>query len=235
MPKSSLQAAMAGGSITPKSKEKSAPPPTVTMALVNPSTTSLPEAPIVEEYLSPADCKAKAKNIMNEYFVGGDTDDAVMSMQELVGAGHDGDVARGAAVIEAVVLLVMEMKAEHVDKMLTVVSRCLKEGSMKKESIEGGLQDPLEFLRDIEIDAPHAATLLSTIVAKWIAHDYVTLEMLLSAPEYFLTDGRPAEFAKQVLAKRGGTPSESEVAVVDTLMWDSDKKTYGSASKFLAA
>ena len=64
-------------------------------------------------YSSPEVCGEKAKCIVKEYFVGGDMDDAVLSIHELVGVGESGSVERGAKVIESAILVVLEMKQEE--------------------------------------------------------------------------------------------------------------------------
>merc|ERR1711865_948154 len=61
-------------------------------------------------YKSPDDCGIKAQNILKEFFVGGDADDAILSFKELIGAGAEGSVERGAKAVEKAVLLVLEMK-----------------------------------------------------------------------------------------------------------------------------
>ena len=91
------------------------------------------------------------KSLLKEYFVGGDTADAVLSVQDLVGKGQEGDVARGKSVVEAAVLMMMEGKESEVDKMLTLFEAAAQD--IPKESFVDGLKDPVEFLRDIEIDA----------------------------------------------------------------------------------
>lgn len=194
--------------------------------------------PKIVEYPDPQDCKEKTKTIMKEYFVGGDTTEAITAIDELVGAGRDnedhGSVERGAAVIESGVLLVMEMKQQEVQKFLAVIKRCLQKKKLEKESIPLGLNDPLEFLSDIEIDAPLARSLLTSIVAYWVRQEALSLNFLLSAPEYFRTDGKPAEFAAGVLKVKGGDPTEEDISVVEQLMTDSDKEKYSSAKEMLA-
>ena len=59
--------------------------------------------------------------------MGGDTDDAVLSVNELIQIDQDGAVDRGAKVIESATLMVMEMKETEVTKTLTVLKRCCVE------------------------------------------------------------------------------------------------------------
>jgi len=237
-PKSSLQMALAaaGGSSKKKSPARSISPKETNMDGNSNAASSVPPIPEqspLKEYLDPKECGDKAKKIMQEYFVGGDTDDAVLSIHELVGVGQPGDAERGAAVVEAAALMVMEMRESDVRKMLQVISRCLAENKIRNESLAKGLGDPLEFLRDIEIDAPKAASLLATVVADWIQQGALPFDFLLSAPEFFLKDGRPADFAGRVLAVRGGDPTDGEIDVVTKLMSEEEKKAHGSAREFL--
>ena len=194
--------------------------------------------PKIVEYLEPEECKERTKTILKEYFVGGDTDEAIRSLDELVGAGSKseedhGSLDRGAAVIESGVLLVMEMKQQDVQKFLAVIKRCLQKKKIEKESLPLGLKEPLEFLSDIEIDAPLARTLLTSIVAYWVRQDALPFGFLLDAPEYFRTDCKPAEFAAGVLKVRGGDVTEADLSVVEKLMTEDDKKTYASAKEMV--
>lgn len=193
--------------------------------------------PKIVEFPDPQECKDKAKTIMKEYFIGGDTQDAILSIDELVGAGRDnedhGSVDRGAAVIESGVLLVMEMKQQEVQKFLAVVKRCLQQKKIEKESLPLGLKDPLEFLSDIEIDAPMARSLLTSIAAYWIRQDALAFNFLLDAPEYFRTDCKAAEFAAGVLKMRGDDHSDDDIGVIEKLMTEDDKKKYSSAKDML--
>ena len=84
------------------------------------------------EFLEPKECGKKAKNYLKEFFVGGDLDDAVLSIHELIGAGEDGSVERGTKVIESGTFMVMEMKAEDVEKFASVMTRCYNENIKTK-------------------------------------------------------------------------------------------------------
>ena len=80
----------------------------------------------IVEYHEPKKCGEKTKTILKEFFVAGDVEDAVLSIDELVGLGDDeGHVVRGAAVVEAGVLLVMEMKELQVIQFQTLMAHCL--------------------------------------------------------------------------------------------------------------
>jgi hypothetical protein len=93
--------------------------------------------------------------------------------------------------------------------------------------------DPLEFLHDIEIDAPLARPLLATIVAGFLTADALTLDFLLSGPEYFLSSGKPARFAAKVVKKIGGEVLASNVFVVDQLMTAKEKDEFHTATAFI--
>lgn len=194
--------------------------------------------PKIVEYPDPEQCKDKTKTILKEYFVGGDTQDAILSIDELVGVGKkneaNGSVERGAAVVESGVLLVLEMKLQEVQKFLAVFKRCLQQKKIAKESLPLGLKDPLEFLSDIEIDAPLARSHLTSIVAYWVRQEALPFNFFLEAPDYFKTDGKPAEFAAGVLKVRGDDPSDDDLSVIEQLMTEDDKKNFSSPKDMVA-
>jgi hypothetical protein len=95
-----------------------------------------------KKFLDVKDVETKTKNLLKEYFISGETDDAVVTVNDLVGVGHVGAIDRGAKVVEAGCLLVMEMKEEHVTKMMVLFSRCLSEGTLEKECLIKGLMAP---------------------------------------------------------------------------------------------
>jgi hypothetical protein len=208
-------------------------PAVFTVAPSSPANKNNP--PAVKEVPSPEECSKKIKNIMKEYFIGGDTADSVLSVQEVVQTGQEGSVARGAKVVEGGVLLVMEMKESDVQKFLTVMGQCVLEKTLEKESITQGLNDPLEFLSDVEIDAPLAGSHLALIVSECIKFGALELAFLKAAPEFFLSDGKPAAFAIKVLKKRGGDPSEEEMKIVEELMTEDDKTAHESAAAMFKA
>ncbi|KAL3916581.1 MAG: hypothetical protein SGILL_005111 [Bacillariaceae sp.] len=191
-----------------------------------PSIASKPKSVTVT--LSPDECGNKMKNILKEYFIGGDTADAALSVHELVQVGVDGSVDRGAKMIEAGCLLVMEMKETEVKKFLTVLESCVKESKIENEAVAKGLNDPLEFLSDIEIDAPLAGSHLASIAAELLKWNAIDFGFLNDTPEYFRTDGKPALFAIKVLKKRGDEPLDTEMAVISSLMTEDDKNAYDS-------
>ncbi|KAL3912969.1 MAG: hypothetical protein SGILL_006676, partial [Bacillariaceae sp.] len=191
-----------------------------------PSITSPP--PAKASVLSPDECGEKMKNILKEYFIGGDTADAVLSVQEIVQVGVDGSVERGAKMIEGGTLMVMEMKETEVQKFVTVLESCVKEEKIEKDAVVQGLNDPLEFLSDIEIDAPLAGNHLALIVSELLKWNAIDFGFLAAAPEYFRTDGKPAAFAIKVLKKRGGEPLDDDFMVIGALMTEDDRKAYES-------
>jgi MA3 domain len=196
---------------------------------------SLPSISHEQGFLSPDECSKKMKKVLKEYFVGGDTADAVLSTQEMVNVGTEGSVERGAKAVEGGILMVMEMKEADVKKFLTLMESCVKDNKIESQAIVQGLNDPLEFLTDIEIDAPLAGSHLALIISHFLKWDVVGLGLLLSAPEYFRTDGKPAAFAIKILKKRGGDPTDEELHIIEQLMTDEEKATHGSAKAMFEA
>jgi len=186
-------------------------------------------------FLGVKDIEAKTRNVLKEYFVSGEKDDAIVSINELVGAGHNGSIDRGAKVIETGCLLVMEMKEENVKKMMALFNQCLNDGKLEKTSLAKGLNDPLEFLNDIEIDAPFARAHLAMIVAEFITTNALTFDFLLSGPEYFRSSGKPAYFAAMVLKRAVGEVTDADIVVVEQLMSEKEKEGYATAKDFVAS
>ncbi len=186
-------------------------------------------------YPSPDECGAKAKLIIKEYLVSGDIDDAVLSIHELVGAGSEGSFKRGTEVVKSAVLLVLEMRQDDVNKFLGVLLRCAKEKKIEGEVFVTGLNDPLEFLSDIVIDAPLASSHLASIVAELVKAEVVPFDFLLNTPDYFRTDHNAAVFGAKVMKKIGGaaTSSEDYTGVIEKLMTDDDRRKYSSAADLI--
>ncbi|KAL3941737.1 MAG: hypothetical protein SGBAC_003949 [Bacillariaceae sp.] len=179
--------------------------------------------------LSPDECGDKAKNMLKEYFVGGDTADAVLTVSELVQVGIDGDVERGAKVVEGSVFLVLEMKKEEAAKCAAVLCSAFKEGKIPADSFIKGFFDPLEFLNDVEIDAPLAGKHLAHIVSEAIKVNAVELDPLLkNAGQDFKEFGKPAVFTAKVL-KALGKGEEADIAMIESLMTDLEKGKYSNA------
>jgi hypothetical protein len=192
-------------------------------------------SPKATDFKSPDECGDKAKTILKEYFVGGDTDDAILSFDELIGAGKDGSVDRGAKMVESGVLLVLEMKNDDVEKALAIFSRLIDEKKIEGESLSKGLNDPLEFLNDIAIDAPLAGNHLASIISAFVKSGAISLDFLLSAPDYFRTDGKAAQFAAKVIKKMGSEGDSASLDVVEKLMTCDDKEAHPSAKELLAS
>jgi len=189
---------------------------------------STQQAPKAKQYPTPEECAEKIKSILKEHWVGGDTADAVLSIDELVGIGQDGDEARGKSIIEAAVLTMMEAKESEVEtvlKLFEAAAEKIPDGSFVK-----GLTDPVEYLRDIEIDAPLASHLLAMIMANWFTNKY-----LPSMTKFFVDNDdlkdfrdradetRAAEFCRQVIKKRGGDLTEDDLEAVAHLMTDEER------------
>lgn len=185
--------------------------------------------------LSPDECAKKTKNMFKEYFVGGDTDDAVLTVDEMVQVGTAGDVERGAKVVESGIFLVMEMKKEEASKCAVVLCRAFKEGKIPADSFSKGLSDPLEFLTDVEIDAPLAGSHLAHIVSEAMKLNALELDPLLkNAPPDFKEFGKPAVFCAKVL-KALGKNSDADMEMIGGLMNDFEKTKYETAKKLYEA
>ena len=194
----------------------------------NQSKREMPAEKPSKVYPKPEDCAKKMKSLLKEYFVGGDTADAALSVDELIGKGNDGDVARGKAVVEAAVLMMMEGKESEVEKMLTLFEAAGEK--IPPESFVGGLKDPVEFLRDIEIDAPLAPNLLAMILANWFSKSYLPSMLKFFVENDDLEDfrersdeTRAAEFCRQVIQKRGGPLTQDDLETVTHLMTDEER------------
>eukprot|EP00549_Striatella_unipunctata_P025613 CAMPEP_0118684482 /NCGR_PEP_ID=MMETSP0800-20121206/6670_1 /TAXON_ID=210618 ORGANISM="Striatella unipunctata, Strain CCMP2910" /NCGR_SAMPLE_ID=MMETSP0800 /ASSEMBLY_ACC=CAM_ASM_000638 /LENGTH=365 /DNA_ID=CAMNT_0006581197 /DNA_START=159 /DNA_END=1256 /DNA_ORIENTATION=+ len=188
-----------------------------------------------KSFPSEQDCEKKIKNILKEFFVVSDLSDAIMNVEEIVGIGHDGSTARSVGVIRGAVLLGMEGKSQDVDRMLSLMKECFAQNKIEtKEALPQGLADPLEFLRDIVIDAPLAEAHLLKIMQEWISLKHLDFEMLLDAPDYFRTDGDAASFTCK-LAKSLGKTDDGAVNVIEFLMREDDNKKYASAKDMLKA
>lgn len=128
---------------------------------VKKSTPPVAAAPAAPPKTSLKEVETKAKNALKEFFAIGDMAEAVLSIDEVVGGSEE----NGAKVVEACIFLVMERKPEDVDKMLVVMRKVHEQKKISDKAFLKGLDDPLEFLSDIEIDAPLARKFLTKIVA----------------------------------------------------------------------
>eukprot|EP00578_Thalassiosira_sp_NH16_P020243 CAMPEP_0181087994 /NCGR_PEP_ID=MMETSP1071-20121207/6556_1 /TAXON_ID=35127 /ORGANISM="Thalassiosira sp., Strain NH16" /LENGTH=964 /DNA_ID=CAMNT_0023169893 /DNA_START=444 /DNA_END=3338 /DNA_ORIENTATION=+ len=210
--------------------EKAEPPETVDEK--EPVEEKKPEI----NYPSANECGDKAKNVLKEYIVGGDADDAILSIHELVGVGNEGSIDRGTKVVESAVLMVLEMKQSDVDKFLGLYLRCAKEEKIEGTSFVMGLNDPLEFLNDVAIDAPLAIPILANIIAELVKADVIPFNFLLDSPDYFRTDQNAAEFGAKIMKNIGGDAiaSEDYIEVIEKLMTDDDKAKHSSAQDLIA-
>ena len=144
--------------VAPKSKSPPGPSRTVPPLSVPTSTKS------ANPTLSLDEINTKAQQLLKEYLVGGDLAEAIKSIDELVRTASNGSDERGAKVVEAFVLLIMECKSEDVDKMLNVAKAAHEQMKLADQCFLKGLDEPLEFLSDIEIDAPLARTFMIKII-----------------------------------------------------------------------
>eukprot|EP00557_Chaetoceros_sp_GSL56_P013054 CAMPEP_0176480926 /NCGR_PEP_ID=MMETSP0200_2-20121128/2541_1 /TAXON_ID=947934 /ORGANISM="Chaetoceros sp., Strain GSL56" /LENGTH=873 /DNA_ID=CAMNT_0017877085 /DNA_START=312 /DNA_END=2936 /DNA_ORIENTATION=+ len=200
--------------------------------VVSKTSTTVPESRKVSEYLEPSMCANKAVRCFKEYFVSGDANETVLTIEELIGAGTDGSIKRAAKVIESTVLMVLEMKAEEVKKYQEMITRCYNEKKIEQASFAEALYYPFESLQDIAIDAPLANIHLASIVASFIKCGAISFDYLWKAsPDSFRTEGGAAKFGVNVLKSIGGDAlkAKSNLDVIEQLMTDDDKAQYASA------
>lgn len=190
--------------------------------LVSTESTTIKETPP----MSRKDVASKVESLLKEYFVVGDTKDALLSVKELLSTNSNLSIPK--IVVESSVLFVLERKREDVDKALTLLLAAAEE-LLSPENFTDGLSDPLEFLSDIQIDAPKASEYLAIMLSKLP----VDLEsLLLNGPEYFRTDGKPAHLAVQTLLEQKRS-DEDIVTLVEKLMTSRDKEDFASAQALL--
>ena len=79
-----------------------------------------PELSIPDKVPTEKEIEKSMENILKEFFVGGDEDDAILSIKELIGEG-DGAVERTTAVLSGGCLSIMEMKQAEVDKFVSFI------------------------------------------------------------------------------------------------------------------
>ena len=185
-------------------------------------------------------CGDRTRAILKEYFVSGDQSEAVSLIAEMVHINADGHIQRGTAVLSSGIFLVLEMKEVNVRKFLDVISKCLDDQKLNKASFIPALIEPLEFLRDIEIDAPQAPKLLAIVIANWLTKKVDdgetpidSLEFLLNSSENFLRDGYPAKFAILIIREGDGDISEADIKLIQSLMTQDEICNYKNAREFL--
>merc|ERR1719410_1442157 len=120
------------------------------------------------------------------------------------------------------------MKQTEVNLFCNVISSLFQKKLITSKNLIQGLNQPLDVLSDIVIDAPLAGTHLSNIVASLINSEFLSLDFLLQAPDYFLESGDAAFFAKRVISSLTNS-NDDHLAVVDKLMTEQEKEKYGSA------
>ena len=145
-----------------------APRSTTSLGIIRAQQPTVPTEPAAKTGMSLEEVEKKAKTMLKEYFVSGDLSEAVLTIDEIVGVGKDdGSVKRGTKVVETCVFLVLEGKPDDVDKMLVVLKAAHEQAKIADQCFLKGLDDPLEFLSDIEIDAPSARKFMVKIVAEF--------------------------------------------------------------------
>jgi len=202
--------------------------PTTTVA-----KTSSPPSNTTQKPMSRKEVASTVQTILKEFFAVNDTDDALLSIEELINAAVDenGRENHKKLIVESSISFVLERKQEDVEKAIDLLlAATMKEPSLlRSPDFVAGLCDPLEFLSDIEIDAPRAAEYLALILFKLFEAKLVELESLLTgAPEYFLSDGKPAHLAGRVLLLNGTEITDGQLDLVEKLMTDRDKEDFTS-------
>ena len=116
------------------------------------------------------DIRKKSVSMLKEFYVNGDLTEALLSIDEILGVGGDnGPEERAIKFIDSCVSFSLEGRPADVDKMLMVLRAAHEQGKVPDRCFLRGLDDPLEFLSDIELDAPDARKLLDKIVAEFAA------------------------------------------------------------------
>lgn len=242
-PTSSLQRAM-------QQSQQPVSPSSASMKQANSSNTKQsPKSPSVVSFKSaePEECKKRTVSILKEFFLNQDTADALLSIDELVGYKREGDsdneaaLKRAVAVVESGVLFVLERKESEAESFRAFVRECLGQEKLPVKCLAMGLSEPLDVLRDVEIDAPLSSKLLAQIIADWMtittSEGSLSFDLFLKAPEYFRNHCRPAEFAKQVLAcyrqETGLAITDEQVYVVAQLMSEEERSTNGDIRNWL--
>jgi len=87
--------------------------------------------------------------------------------------------------------------------------RCFKENKLDALSIISGLNNPLEMLYDIVIDAPLAMDHMVNIVSEFIRANAISFDFFLKTSENFRTSPEALKFARSVLDNLGGEFNES--------------------------
>jgi len=194
-----------GGSKTEKKKKSSSSKEkSQKSSEPSPKSTKPPEPPadLKIDKATRKEYKKKTRNVLKEYFVGGDVDEVVLSLVEIIGVGTDAH-ERATIVVEGGTLFVMEMKRADVEKFLFVLQKCLEENKISTSSCVSGLGDPFDLLSDIVIDAPLAKSHLCHIFATLVKKEHVSFNFLLDAPEGFMMSGIASKFASDVLQELG--------------------------------
>jgi len=173
-----------------------------------------------KEQVDPSQCAMKTKSLLKEYFVGGDFKEATRSLEEIIGVGSDGDVARGSAVVEASVLLVLEMKDAEVKKLDGVILYLVSERRLHGEALKKGLKEPLEFISDIQIDAPRAGELFCVLLSSWLnkssdVNDPFSVYALFA--DHSRLPSNADEILAHTLAKISSDTTKEDVAAIDNV------------------
>jgi len=195
--------------------------------------TNLPQNPVDRK-----EVQSKVNNLLKEFLAVGDTNDSMLSLKELVDLAVEENTRNDIKklLVESCILFVLERKKDDVEKAIKLLlAATTKESNLlNPPDFIAGLAVPLEFLSDIEIDAPKAGEYLAIILSKLCEAKLVELEPLLKgAPDYFLSDGKPAHLAIRVFLMTEEKITDSQFSLVEKFMTDRDKEDFASPKAIL--
>lgn len=155
----------------------------------------------------------KFVSALRDYFVHGDSKEFILGVNE---AGLDDGCSRVSA-LSSGVLHVLEKKEIEVKLFLDAVDHCVRDGCVATEDLGDSLVKPLDFLLDLEIDAPLAPKFLAMIVSHWLP--YVSLSSVFQkTSESFRDEGRPTEFFSRVRKISGENVTVEDREFLDGLL-----------------
>eukprot|EP00525_Craspedostauros_australis_P008970 CAMPEP_0198118266 /NCGR_PEP_ID=MMETSP1442-20131203/20977_1 /TAXON_ID= /ORGANISM="Craspedostauros australis, Strain CCMP3328" /LENGTH=231 /DNA_ID=CAMNT_0043776493 /DNA_START=10 /DNA_END=705 /DNA_ORIENTATION=+ len=210
----------AKGMRQPMMKRSQSQPISLSSDIPSPAGGSKPKVTVAVKTLD--ECKKKMKSTLKEFFFVGDTKDAMLNIQDLIMADHEGSDAREKQIMQTAFFFVMEAKKGDLPKFFTLLRECVPK--LAPATIPNALQDPLEFLNDIELDAPLARSHLAQIVGELITLNVIQMDILTkNSPDYFREESKAATFACKVLkSMKDRDPTPEDIAIVESLKTEKD-------------
>lgn len=163
------------------------------------------------KYSNPADCARHMHSIIRVYLL--NEEEPVEHVMELWTASvgefpkDDPDYqARAVAVIADSILMALEMKSQHVQRLQALIQRVILGNGDKTTTsfLLQGLQLPLELLRDVELDAPKAVSYLGQLLAGF---DISLRDLFFHATSSTWPE-RPGALSIQLVAVQGTSKQE---------------------------